>query len=108
MRTSLLTAGATVVLSLLVGAAPASAAVVINEVESKGKGVVDWIELANTGDAAVDVSGYVLKDDDDKRTFAIPGGTSIPAHGYYAVDVDVPKPGFGLGNPDMARLYAPG
>ena len=105
MRKTFIAASA-VVLGLI-GAAPASAAIVVNEVESQRNGVTDWIELANTGNAAVDVSGYVLKDSNNNRTFAIPAGTSIPAGGYYAIDVDVGG-GFGLGNPDSARVFLPG
>ena len=54
----------------------------INEVESDG---VDFIELVNTSGTPKDVSGLVLKDNDDSRTLAIPGGTSIPAGSFLAV-----------------------
>ena len=59
----------------------------INEVESDG--LADFIELMNTGGAPVDVSGYVLKDNNDGNTMAIPGGTIIPAGGFLAVDTIV-------------------
>ena len=68
--------------------APASGRdIVINEVEFDG--LADFIELMNTGGAPVDVSGYVLKDNNDANTLAIPGGTTIPAGGFLAVDTDV-------------------
>ncbi len=82
------------------GAQPAALAgdpltsIKINEVESDG--AADFIELINISATATDVSGLVLKDNDDSRTLAIPGGTSIAAGGFLAVDTDVPG-GFGLG-----------
>ena len=91
-------------------AAPASAdplpTVVINEVESNAD-VTDWIEIANTGSEAVDVSGWVLKDNDDTRTLAIPAGTVLAAGGYLAIDVDskATAGNFGLGAADSARLF---
>ena len=56
----------------------------INEVESDG--LADFIELVNTSATPTDVSGLVLKDNDDSHTVAIPGGTIIPAGGFLAVD----------------------
>ncbi|PSL37305.1 lamin tail-like protein [Labedella gwakjiensis] len=76
----------------------------INEVESSGGDPVDWIELVNNGAEPVDVSGMILKDDNDARTLAIASGTTIAAGGYLAVDVDVDG-GFGLGGADSARLF---
>ena len=52
--------------ALLILASQASAAIVINEVDSDaGKNVADWVELKNTGNAPVDVAGYVFQDSDD-------------------------------------------
>jgi hypothetical protein len=85
--------------------APVDGPVKINEVESDGGTPGDWIELTNTSGAAVDVSGYVLKDSDDAHSFVIAAGTSIPAGGYVAEVVDVDG-GFGLGGADSARLFA--
>ena len=76
----------------------------INEVESDG--VADFIELVNTSGTPTDVSGLILKDNDNSRTLAIPGGTSIPAGGFLAVDTDVAG-GFALGTPDAARVFLP-
>ena len=46
-------------LALVIGfaaaAAPASADIRINEIESQGR--ADWVELTNTGPAAVDIGG---------------------------------------------------
>jgi hypothetical protein len=76
----------------------------VNEVESEG--LADFIELTNLSGTATDVSGLVLKDNDDTRTLAIAGGTSIPAGGFLAVDTDVPG-GFGLSSSDAARVFMP-
>ncbi len=78
--------------------------IVINEVESSGGTPGDWIELYNKGNAAVDVSGWVLKDNDDTHVFTIPAGTTIQPGAYYVGDVD---PLFGLGASDSARLFTP-
>lgn len=93
---------------LLVIAAPAPAAIVVNEAESSG--IFDYIELTNTGGAAVDISGYILKDSNDNRTLAVPPGTTLAAGGYFAMRVDDPLVGgnFGLGEADSARVFTPG
>ncbi len=109
MRTQfrVIVALATAFAGIAVGYAPAVAADVstirINEVESNGGTPRDWVELVNTGAAAVDVSGWVVKDNDDTHAFTIAAGTSVAAGGYLAVDVD---PVFGLGGADSARLFA--
>ena len=95
-----LVAAAAVVVSLLAGTATASAAVVVNEVESDG--AVDFVELANTDGAAADIGNYVIKDGGG-NTFTIPAGTMIPGNGFYLADAL----GFGLGGNDEAKLYAP-
>ena len=66
---------------LLVTAAPAPAAIVVNEAESSA--IFDYIELTNTGAAPVDISGYILKDNNNNRTLAVPAGTTLAAGGYY-------------------------
>ena len=78
----------------------------VNEAESGGD-ATDWIELANPTGSAYDASGMVLGDDTDgddaNHALTLPAGTSVPAHGYLAVDVP-----FGLGSADQARLFAVG
>ena len=76
----------------------------INEVESSGP--ADFIELVNRSVTPTDVSGLVLKDNDDSRTLAIPGGTIIAAGGFLAVDTDVGG-GFTLDASDAARVFLP-
>jgi hypothetical protein len=79
----------------IVGYAPPM--VVINEFLADNESVnqdeagefEDWIELYNTGDAALDVGGMYLTDDlSDPTQWSIPGGTTIPAHGYLLVWCD--------------------
>ncbi|MFD7026431.1 lamin tail domain-containing protein [Streptomyces sp. NPDC059917] len=73
----------------------------INEVVTTGD-VNDSIELFNKGTAAIDVSGWILRDDDNSHTYKIASGTTLAAGGYRAFDV---HDKFGLGSADEARLY---
>ncbi|MDQ1204378.1 lamin tail domain-containing protein [Microbacterium sp. SORGH_AS_0862] len=75
----------------------------INEVESDGGAPDDWIELVNPTDAPLDVSGIVVKDDDDAHAYALPAGRSIAAGGYLVIDRE--QLGFGLGGGDRVRLF---
>jgi hypothetical protein len=80
-----------------------SVAVKINEVESNGGVPGDWTELYNAGSTSVDLSGWVLKDNDDTHLYTIPAGTSIAAGAYLVLDEAVVV--FGLGSADSTRLY---
>lgn len=83
---------------LALGLAPRlSAQVVINEFLADNEGglrtqagdAADWIELANPGSEAVDLSGWYLTDRaSDLTKWRIPDGTSIPAQGYLVVFAD--------------------
>ncbi|MFF4753554.1 lamin tail domain-containing protein [Streptomyces sp. NPDC002514] len=88
-------------------ASPAQAApaddVRINEVVTTGD-VNDSIELYNKGTSAVDVSGWILKDDSNSSKYKIASGTTLAAGGFRAFDVHGQ---FGLGSKDQARLYLP-
>jgi hypothetical protein len=101
-------------LTVAVGAPVARAATVagapsdirISEAGPNGKSgntyTADFIELTNFGAQDEDVSGWILKDDDDTHSYALPSGSVVPAGGY----LDVNTLSFGLGNPaDAARLY---
>ncbi|SFE20205.1 Hemolysin-type calcium-binding repeat-containing protein [Actinacidiphila alni] len=90
--------------STATAADPVPTTVKINEVESSGGTPGDWVELANTGANPVDVSGWIVKDNDDSHVFTIATGSTIGANGFLALDVD---PVFGLGGADSARLYLP-
>lgn len=83
-----------------------SVAIKINEIESNGGTPGDWVELYNAGGSLVDLTGYVFKDNDDTRTFAIAAGATIAPGGYYVLEEA--QFNFGLGQPDAARLYLPG
>ena len=106
MRTRARVTAALTVLALGLSGAPAWAAaqsaVRINEVESSSGSPGDWVELVNTGTTAVDVSGWIVRDDDDSHSYRITSGTSLAAGAFLALDVD---PSFGLGSADSARLF---
>ncbi|NED11866.1 lamin tail domain-containing protein [Streptomyces sp. SID9124] len=73
----------------------------INEVVTTG-GVNDSVELYNKGGSSVDVSGWILKDDDKDHAYKIASGTTLAPGGFRAFDV---SGAFGLGSADEARLY---
>ncbi|MFG2565231.1 lamin tail domain-containing protein [Streptomyces sp. NPDC048567] len=73
----------------------------INEVVTTGD-VNDSVELYNKGGSSVDVSGWVLKDDDKDHAYKISSGTTLAPGGFRAFDV---SGAFGLGSADEARLY---
>ena len=79
--------------------------IVINEIESSGGTPGDWVELYNPTPAAVDLSGYVFRDNNDANVYVVPSGTNIPAGGF--VVLDEAQFGFGLGGTDAARLFRP-
>jgi hypothetical protein len=85
--------------------APPAETVRINEVESNGDVVADWVELTNTGATAVDVSGWQLRDGGDNPPVTVPSGTTIAPGGFYAIYTEIPGPGFGLGVDDEVTLY---
>ena len=88
---------------------PAWKSVKINEVESNGDKVADWVELVNNGTAAVDISGWKIVDGDAGHAatpVVVPASTSLAAGGHYAIYTEVAQsPGFGLGAADSATLY---
>ena len=91
-------------LALVIGfaaaAAPASADIRINEIESQP---TDWVELTNTGVAAVDIGGYVLRDSGPANPTTIPAGTMLQPGAFFSIDSNA-----GLGNPDGVRLFDAG
>lgn len=97
-------------LSLVVSAAPASAAAIdvkINEIITNSATKADAIELTNIGSEPVDVSGWIVKDNNDARTLAVAAGTTIAPGAFVTVTVDGVPNGFGLGNGDAARIFLP-
>ena len=84
--------------------------IVINEVESNGDPVGDWVELANTNhNETLDISGWSVVDNDDKhQRIVIPEGTTIESGGYFSLYTEgnaLPGGGFGLGGKDSVRLF---
>ncbi len=98
-------------------------AIVINEINYNSSPLFDpedWIELHNTYDIPIDVSGWILKDENDENYFSIPDGIFIPAGGYFVLARDMTAFGaafpltenvvgdfrFGLSNAgDSVRLF---
>jgi len=65
----------------------------MNEVYSRGTpGNLDWIELYNTGQTPIDISGYLIYDvggqGGTKPKKAIPAGTVVAPKGFYVVTTD--------------------
>lgn len=96
--------------------------VVINEINYNSADDFDpedWVELHNVGNAAVDLSGWLLRDDNNNHTFTIPYGTSISAGGFLVICADfvafqglfpgvpaIGDLGFGFGGGgDQVRLF---
>lgn len=105
-----LAAGAAVGLPATVAAAPVPATaadIVINEVESNGDPVGDWVELANLDtDRDLDISGWSIIDDDPKHDpLVFPAGTTIESGGYFSIYTDEGPNGFGLGGDDTVTLF---
>ena len=71
----------------------ASSSVSINEVCSDNKGIIldsfgkksDWIELYNSGNSEVNLSGYGITDDPSLPFKYIIGSATVPAHGYLTI-----------------------
>lgn len=92
---------------LAAAAPPATAAdIVINEVESNGDPVGDWVELANTNaEQHLDISGWTLFDNDPTHVpYTFAEGTVIESGGYLSVYTDEDPDGFGLGGNDSVTL----
>jgi hypothetical protein len=103
MRTSY--AVSMVLLALIVMPSMGLGQVMVNEAYSRGvTGNLDWVEVYNNSDAAIDISGYKIYDDGgqtgskDKKPF--PAGTVLAAHGYFVIITDTASAGlndkFGL------------
>ncbi len=88
---------------------PAEPTVKINEIESNGDKVADWVELVNTGTADADVSGWKILDNDPAHVatpVVVPANTTIPVGGHYAIYTEIAQsPGFGLGGNDSVTLF---
>jgi hypothetical protein len=79
--------------------------IVMNEIYSRGvTGNLDWIEVYNAADGAIDISGYKIYDvggyGGTKTKKPFPAGTTLPSHGFYVIVTDTNSTGltdgFGL------------
>lgn len=81
--------------------------VVINEIQSNdADGNPAWIELANPTNEILDISGIVLKDNQDANEYIFPEGTTIDKKGFLIVTEN--EFGFGLEKNDSVRLFEEG
>jgi len=95
---------------------------IINEINYNSLDTVDpedWVEIYNPNNTSIDMSNWVLKDDDDTHSFTIPDGTMIDANGYLVFSRDlvdfsavfsevtnvIGDIDFKFGNSDAVRLY---
>ena len=65
---------------------------VIDEINFKSgtaKNTGDWVEVYNPGTTAVDMTGWIFKDGDNKHSFPFPAGYSLPANGYVVIAEDL-------------------
>ncbi len=96
--------------------------IVINEINYKSGDEFnsdDWVELYNPNNSEINVSNWILKDDDDTHVFLFPEDVTIEAKGYLVVvknkkdftavfpDIKnfIGEIGFGFGGNDAIRLY---
>lgn len=83
----------------------AGGSIVINEVTSSGD---DQIELYNAGDAAVDLSGWIVADDkypdDDSEIYIFATGSELEAGAYLVLVKDTDHT-FGVGGDDTITIY---
>lgn len=76
--------------------------VVLNEIQVHDKkGGVDWIELANPTDKALDISGIIIKNHEGTSEYIVSNNTYIPANGFLVID-DL---GFELDKEDAVYLF---
>lgn len=71
---------------------PAVSPVRITEMSASNSGycaeagaLCDWVELYNTSDESVDISGFTLSDNTNNNKYAIPEGTLLPGGGYLVI-----------------------
>ena len=65
--------------------------IVVNEINynsSESFNPGDWIELYNSGDLDLDLSGWIFKDDDDNHRFTIPEETTLSNNSYLIIARD--------------------
>ncbi|MBK9290224.1 MAG: lamin tail domain-containing protein [Bacteroidetes bacterium] len=86
---------------------PPTIKIVMNEIYSRGTAAEpDWIEIYNDGNAAVDISGWLIYDNGGqggtKPKKTIPAGTVIASKGFYVINTE------GSGDPSDFGLSSNG
>jgi len=82
--------------------------VVINEVSPNASDGPDWIELYNAGDVDVDLSYWVIEDNNDSHIFSFPAGSLLRTGEYLVIERNadgITGFDFGLGSEDAVRLF---
>lgn len=92
------------------GDVPPAPRVTVNEVVAKAAASgPDWVELFNAGDAAADLSGVTLRDDDDAHVYELPAGTTLEPGAFLVLEGSGGTGPwvfeFGLGKADAVRLF---
>ncbi len=68
------------------GCSPVSAQVILNEIMYHVPDQrLEYIELWNTGNSAMDVGGWQIRDSMDSHEFTLPLGTSIQPGGFLVI-----------------------
>jgi len=98
--------------------------IIINEINYNSSGLFnseDWIELYNRKDTLVNLSGWILKDENDESPFIFPEGTKIGCRNFLVICKDTSSFnscftlvrnktgnfGYGLNNKgEVVRLYS--
>ena len=92
--------------AVLVLSMASAASVVINEMElNPPEGGVDWVELYNSGNDSVDISGWTATITDGSwvgKFPAVPAGTIIAANGFYVLNG---QPSWNHDNGGFATLF---
>jgi hypothetical protein len=75
-------------LTIMIFQIPLSGQIVINEINyhsADNADSKDWLELHNTNAGQLDLSNWIVQDDNDANSFTFPAGTSITGNGYLVV-----------------------
>lgn len=86
--------------------------IVINEIESNDPVTdIDWVEIINTGESDVDISGWFITDNKDlerlekKEEWRIADGTILKAGEVYVIEHSEVLDNLSLGKEDTVALY---
>jgi hypothetical protein len=85
-----------------------SGTTVINEINynsSDDYNSDDWVELINPGETEIDISNWILKDDDNSHGYTIPDETVIQPNNYLVLAKDVNL--FSSSHPNINNVIGP-